>query len=68
MSREELILESWRFTSVSAMAREIEALLENSTYKLVIQVRPREIEELSNLCESFKTLGRVSIVRWEPNL
>ena len=63
MSREELVLESFRFTTTSALAREIVALLENSTYKLCIVVKtPREFEELTNELENARTLGRVKLV------
>lgn len=65
MKREELILESERFTTISALAREVEALLTHSDYKLIVQVKATELEELSNLCENFRTLGRVRIERAE---
>jgi len=61
MSRELLVLESWRFTSTSALAREILALLENSSYKLEILVRVSEMEQLNNELESARTLGRVKV-------
>ncbi len=61
MSRELLVLESWRFTSTSALAREILALLENSSYKLEILVSVSEMEQLNNELESARTLGRVKV-------
>lgn len=61
MKREELKLESWRFTSTSALAREIVALLENSDYKLIVHVSQEQIEQLYNELESCKTLGRVRV-------
>lgn len=61
MKREELTLESWRFTSTSALAREITALLEFSDYKLVIEVSPSEKEMLDNELENVRALGRVKV-------
>ncbi len=61
MKRESLILESWRFTSTSALAREVVALLEASDYKLVIEVSPSEKEMLDNELENVRALGRVRI-------
>lgn len=61
MKREELQLESWRFTSVSALAREIVALLENSDYKLEIIIPQKLREQLDNELESCRTLGRVKV-------
>jgi hypothetical protein len=61
MARAELRLESWRFTSTSALAREVVALLESSDYKLIIEVTPAERECLSNELESCRTLGRVKV-------
>ena len=59
--RETLFLDSWRFTSVSALAREILALLEWSDYKLEIRLNAKEMEQLSNELESCRTLGRVTL-------
>jgi hypothetical protein len=61
MKREELTLESWRFTSTSALAREVVALLEASDYKLVIAVSPSEKEMLDNELEGVRALGRVKV-------
>jgi hypothetical protein len=61
MKREELQLESWRFTSVSALAREIVHLLEHSDYKLEILITAKELEQLANELESCRTLGRVTL-------
>jgi len=61
MKHEELVLESWRFTSTSALAREIVALLESSTYKIIVEVPPAELEWLNNELESCRTLGRVKV-------
>ena len=61
MSRELLRLDAWRFTTVSALAREILALLEHSNYKLEIRLNAKEMEQLSNELESCRTLGRVTL-------
>lgn len=61
MGRELLVLESWRFTSTSALAREIIALLENSSYKLEIMAKPDEMERLNNELDGAKTMGRVKV-------
>jgi hypothetical protein len=61
MSRPEFRLEAWHFTSTSALAREILALLEVTDYKLIVQVTPPQIQELEVELESCKTMGRVKV-------
>jgi hypothetical protein len=61
MSRPEFKLEAWHFTSTSALAREILALLEVTDYKLIVQVTPPQREQLENELESCKTMGRVKV-------
>ena len=61
MSRPEFKLEAWHFTSTSALAREILALLEVTDYKLIIEVTPPQKEMLENELESCKTMGRVKV-------
>lgn len=61
MPREELQLESKRFTTVSALAREIVALLECSNYKLEIIIPQCIREQLDNELDGVKTLGRVKV-------
>lgn len=58
---ESLLLESWKFTTVSALAREVSALLECTSYKFTILVRPDHMEELAAEMESWKVLGRVRV-------
>lgn len=62
MKREVLKLESSRFTSLTALTREIEALLADSSYCLEVHVRATELEQLSNEMESWRTLGRLKVV------
>lgn len=61
MTRPEFRLEGWHFTSTSALAREILALLEVTDYKLIVEVTPSEFERLTNELESCKTMGRVKV-------
>lgn len=61
--REELQIESSRFTTVSAFAREIEALLESTDAKLFVVVPERHVEELAVRLEGWRTLGRVYLRR-----
>lgn len=61
MSRPEFKLEAWHFTSTSALAREILALLEVTDYKLIVQVTPPQREQLESELESCKTMGRVKV-------
>lgn len=61
MSRPEFRLEAWHFTSSSALAREILALLEVTDYRLVVEVTPPQFAELSCELESCKTMGRVVV-------
>lgn len=65
MKRDILVPEAWRFTSENALAREIEALLQNSNYKLEVQIRACKLEKLASELEGRKTMGRVKIVQ-EP--
>jgi hypothetical protein len=43
------------------LCREILALLENSEYKLLVEVTPPQREQLENELESCKTMGRVKV-------
>lgn len=61
MPREELQLEARRFTTVSALAREIVALLECSNYKLEIIIPHGIREKLDSELDGVKTLGRVKV-------
>ena len=61
MSRETLQLEAWRFTSISALAREIDVLLSDSNYKLEILLTAKEAEQLAVITEGWRTLGRVKL-------
>jgi hypothetical protein len=61
MSRPEFKLEAWHFTSTSALAREILALLEVTDYKLIIECTPPQYAELCAELESCKTMGRVKV-------
>lgn len=56
-----LSLESWRFTTVSALTREVEALLECTDYKFVILVRADHFDELASEMENWHLLGRVKV-------
>lgn len=55
------ILESWRFTSLSAFARELTHLLEHSDYYLEAQVRESELERLASELGMIRALGRLVV-------
>ena len=63
MKRETLRLAACRFTTTSACAREIIALLEFTDYKLGVVANDRQIEELANELESCVMLSRVVVER-----
>ena len=60
-NRPQLELEAWRFTTTSACAREIVALLECTEYKLLVYVTPSELERLNIELDGIKTMGRVKV-------
>lgn len=66
MKRDELILEVSRFTSTSAAAREILALLEHSDYKLIVKATEKEFEELEGELENSRCLGRIKVMVLVP--
>ena len=61
MAREELRLESARFTTSGAFVREIIALIEFSDYRLILVIPPSLKEQLDNELEGTRCLGRVRI-------
>lgn len=61
--RQELQIESSRFTTLSALAREIEALLESTDDKLIVIVNEKQFEELSVRLEGWRTMGRLKVRR-----
>lgn len=62
VKREEIRLESSRFTNLGAFVREVLALLESSSYRLILVIRPADRERLDNELESVKSLGRVKVL------
>jgi len=60
-NRPEFRLEAWHFTTSSALAREILALLEVTDYKLIVEVTAPQFAELCMELESCKTMGRVVV-------
>lgn len=61
--REEFEIESHRFTTISALSREIEALLESTDDKYILVVTAEQFKELSVRLEGVKTMGRLSVRR-----
>jgi hypothetical protein len=61
MKREESQVNASSFTTVSALVREILALLAETDYKLEIIITPNIREQLDNELESVRTLGRVKV-------
>lgn len=57
---EEVLLESWRFTTASALAREIWTLLDGG-YRLTVVVRPDHMEALANEMASCRAMGRLKV-------
>jgi hypothetical protein len=60
-NRPEFRLEAWHFTTSSALAREIIALLEVTDYKLIVETTPNQFAELCCELENYKTMGRVVV-------
>jgi hypothetical protein len=60
--REWLKLESWKFTSVTALVREIAALLECSTYKLQVLIYAEQVEEVAAELDGWRSMGRVKVI------
>lgn len=63
--REEFEIESHRFTTISALSREIEALLESTDDKLIVVIPSKHVEELSVRLDGWRTLGRLKVRRIE---
>lgn len=61
--RDEFQIESASFTNISALAREIEALLESTDDKYILAVTEKQFAELSVRLEGVKTMGRLSVRR-----
>jgi hypothetical protein len=56
-----LKLESSRFTNSPAFVREALALLDATSYKLHLLIRPDEVERLNAELEGRPTLGRLKV-------
>lgn len=61
MSRQVLTLEADRFTRISELAREIEALLMRSDYKLDVVIDAKDLEHLNEELDGRRTMGRVAV-------
>jgi hypothetical protein len=59
--RELIVLESWRFTSLSAFARELTHLLEHSDYLMEAHVREIEIERMAAELGAIRAMGRLKV-------
>lgn len=57
-----LKLESASFTSTSALAREVEYLLQHESDKIIVIVRREHLESLSAELESLRGLGRMKVM------
>lgn len=62
MSRPEVKLDSQRFTSASALAREISALLEETPYKIIVIADSRAVEAIQQELWDRVVMGRVKIM------
>lgn len=67
MSREVLQIESWKFTNISALVREIESLLERSVYKLEVAVPVKDHQKLSSELEQFPARSQERIKLVQPD-
>jgi hypothetical protein len=65
MAREELQLEAKRFTTASALAREVLYQLDNSDCKVIVLVNEKGLEQIARELEGRVTMGRVKVVRLE---
>jgi len=63
--REELTLEAHRFTTASALAREVLHLLDDSDCKVIVLVNEKGLERVASELEGRVTMGRVKVVRLE---
>lgn len=61
MSGEEIVIESWRFTTLSAFIRELTALLEFSDYRIEAHVRDNELERLRLELEAWRGFLRLKV-------
>ena len=61
MARETKQVFGWQFTSVTALAREIDELLRSTDLKLDVLVRGAQFEPLMSEIGEFKTMGRVRV-------
>jgi len=59
--REQIVLESWRFTSLSAFGRELTHLLEHSDYHLEARVRESELERIAAELGTIRAMGRLTV-------
>lgn len=62
MSRPELQLESWRFTTAAACAREVERLIESEDCKLILIVHAQDVDRISAELEPLRALGRMKVM------
>ena len=60
--RPELQLESWRFTTASACAREVERLIESEDCRLILVVHKEDLERISSELEPLRALGRMKVM------
>ena len=60
--RPELQLESWRFTTASACAREVERLIESEDCRLILLVHKDDFDRIGAELESLRALGRLKVV------
>lgn len=61
MKREILYLNAESFTSMSACAREVLAIIEKDEYKVIVRATEKDIEKLAAELEGYKTLSRVDV-------
>lgn len=58
---EEIVIQSWRFTTLSAFIRELEHLLSFSDYRVEAHVRDNELERLRLELEAWRGFLRLKV-------
>lgn len=66
MAQEELQLESKRFTTPSALAKEVLHLLDDTDCKVIVLTDELGLQRIACELEGRVVLGRVKIVRLQP--
>lgn len=61
LKRDEVILQTWRFTGISSFVRELTHLLEYSDYRIEAHVLAPELEGLAAELGMLRAIGRLTV-------